>query len=73
MSEKVDPTAPDNLYVTIEDEDGNSWTPIPLEAPPKEFKTKSVGYWTGGKITNPLSGAKYQLSMSLTLIGSKPE
>lgn len=39
----------------------------------KVFSTGSVGYYLSGKMTNPKSGKRYQVSCNITLIGSKPE
>jgi hypothetical protein len=38
----------------------------------KHFSTGSVGYYCGGKMTNPESAEKYQISCNIALIGSKP-
>jgi hypothetical protein len=37
----------------------------------KEFKTGSVGFYAGEKMTNPTSGERYQVGINITLIGSK--
>jgi len=39
----------------------------------KEFKTGSVGFYAGEKVTNPKSGARYQMGVNIILIGSKGE
>jgi len=41
-----------------------------LSAEHRTFKTGSVGYWAGGKVT--LNGKRYQVSISIVEIGSKP-
>jgi len=38
----------------------------------KHFSTGSVGYYCNGKMVNPESGERYQISCNITLIGSKP-
>jgi hypothetical protein len=65
-----DEAAPKFLTVTIMNENGDVLGN--LTAPAKEFKTGSVGFYAGEKMTNPKSGKRYQVSMSVTLIGSKP-
>jgi hypothetical protein len=42
-----------------------------MVASAKEFKTGSVGFYANGKVTNPKSGARYQVGMNVILIGSK--
>jgi hypothetical protein len=37
---------------------------------PKQFKTGSTGYYAGGKIAD--GGKRYQVSLSVVEIGSKP-
>lgn len=41
-----------------------------LLADARTFKTGSRGYWAGGKLV--LNGKRYQTSISLVEIGSKP-
>ena len=41
-----------------------------LEAEPKQFKTGSKGYYGTGKLNN--DGKRYQASVQLIEIGSKP-
>ena len=67
---KRDPKAPKFLEVIVKDSDGKTWTTI--YARDKEFSTGSVGYYASDKVTNPDSAERYQVSMSFTLIGSKP-
>lgn len=38
---------------------------------PKQFKTGSVGFYTNGKVE--MGGRRYQFSLMLVEIGSKPE
>jgi hypothetical protein len=64
-----DNDAPPSLTIEIKTSDGKSWGTVIAGA--KEFKTGSVGYYAGDKITNPKSGARYQLSLNIILIGSK--
>lgn len=40
---------------------------------PKHFSSGSVGYYVGGKFTNPESDERYQVGCNITLIGSKPK
>ena len=42
-----------------------------LLAQKKDFKTGSVGYYANGKVV--VDGQSYQVGVTLTLIGSKPE
>jgi hypothetical protein len=72
MSEPArrDPAAPRFLELTIKDSDGTVWTTTVAAA--KDFSTGSVGYYGSDKITNPVSGERYQGGFSFTLIGSKP-
>ncbi|MDR1903205.1 MAG: hypothetical protein LBQ88_13115 [Treponema sp.] len=67
---KRDPKAPKFLEITIKDSDGKTWSTIYAQA--KEFSTGSVGYYASDKITNPESAERYQCSLNITLIGSKP-
>jgi hypothetical protein len=67
---KRDPKAPRFLEITIKDSEGKFWTTILAQA--KDFSTGSVGYYVSEKATNPESAERYQCSMSITLIGSKP-
>lgn len=43
---------------------------VPVEA--RQFKTGSVGYFVQGKVAGA-KGRRYQLNLTATLIGSKPE
>ncbi|MDR2095511.1 MAG: hypothetical protein LBP76_08330 [Treponema sp.] len=67
---KRDPKAPKFLEISIKDSDGKVWSTI--YAPAKEFSTGSVGFYASDKTTNPESGERYQCSLNITLIGSKP-
>ena len=72
MAERtIDDKAPAMLRVKFEDPSGKSWLELPASA--KEFSTGSKGFYVSGKITNPESGKTYQVSGSITLIGSKPK
>jgi len=44
-----------------------------LTANQKEFKTGSKGFFGHGKITDPDTGKKYQVSCNIVEIGSKPK
>lgn len=66
---KTDPNAPDEIRVSF---DGGEISET-LVAKKKHFSTGSVGYFCSGKLTNPESGERYQVSMTVTLIGSKPK
>ena len=69
---KVDEKAPDLLELVIKDKlTGDILFTDFIK--PKHFSTGSVGYNCSGKMTNPDSGEKYQISCNITLIGSKPE
>ncbi len=70
MADKVrDAAAPPSLTLEIKTSDGKVWGTIIAGA--KEFKTGSVGFYAGEKITNPGSGARYQVGVNIILIGSK--
>lgn len=56
------------MRVTIQDERGQIIGV--LEALPKQFKTGSRGYYGTGKIND--NGKRYQASVQLVEIGSKP-
>jgi hypothetical protein len=43
-----------------------------LNAIPKEFASGSVGYNSSGKVINPETGTRYQVTLNLVQIGSKP-
>jgi hypothetical protein len=67
---KRDPKAPKFLEITIKDNEGRLWSTLYARA--KDFSTGSVGYYVSDKSINPESAERYQCSLSLTLIGSKP-
>jgi hypothetical protein len=69
---KQDDKAPELLEIIIKDK-LNGDILFTEFVKPKHFSTGSVGYNCSGKMTNPESGEKYQVSMNVTLIGSKPE
>lgn len=70
MAEKArDQEAPPSLMIEIRTSDGTEWTTVVARA--KEFKTGSVGFNASEKISNPKTGARYQLGINITLIGSK--
>ena len=64
-----DQDAPPSLTIEIKTSDGKVWGTV--IAGSKEFKTGSVGFYAGEKVTNPKSGARYQLGLNIILIGSK--
>ena len=69
---KTDEKAPELLEIQIKDkETGEIY--ITEVVTQKHFSTGSVGYYFGGKMTNPNSGEKYQISCNIALIGSKPK
>ncbi|MDR1445905.1 MAG: hypothetical protein LBI90_03295 [Treponema sp.] len=72
MSEPArrDPGAPKFLQISIKDSEGKEWSTLIAQA--KDFSTGSVGYYSSDKISNPVSGERYQCGLSFTLIGSKP-
>ena len=67
---KRDPKAPKHLEITIKDSEGKVWSAILVRV--KVFSTGSVGFYASEKITNPDSAERYQCSLNITLIGSKP-
>ena len=72
MADKTrDAEAPQSLTIEIKTSDGKVWGSVIAGA--KEFKTGSVGFYAGEKVTNPKSGARYQLGLNIILIGSKGE
>jgi hypothetical protein len=65
-----DNAAPVVLQAVIMDGQGGEWGRIII--PPKEFSTGSVGFYGTGKLLNPANpSARYQVGLTLTLIGSK--
>ncbi|MDR2517799.1 MAG: hypothetical protein LBD13_00105, partial [Spirochaetaceae bacterium] len=62
--------APKALQFIITGEEGQEWGR--MYATPKVFKTGSVGFYTNGKIINPHNTeCRYQIAITVTLIGSK--
>jgi len=68
---KIDEKAPELLEIIIKDQKTDKIFFHEVVGQ-KHFKTGSVGYYVGGKMTNPQSGERYQISCNITLIGSKP-
>lgn len=68
---KVDEKAPELLEIIIKDKKTGEIFMTEV-AGQKHFSTGSVGYYLGGKMTNPDSGERYQISCNIALIGSKP-
>lgn len=66
----VDTEAPPTLRLKFEDSNAVPWTE--LIAGNKVFSSGSKGFYATGKIINPKSGKTYQVSCSITLVGSKP-
>jgi hypothetical protein len=71
MSEmgRRDAAAPRFLELTVTDSDGKVWSKTVANT--KDFSTGSVGYYGADKVTNPVSGERYQCGFTFTLIGSK--
>ncbi len=70
MADKTrDAEAPATITLELKTPTGEVWGTIVASA--KEFKTGSVGFYANGKVTNPKSGARYQVGANITLIGSK--
>ncbi|MDR0524508.1 MAG: hypothetical protein LBG90_01375 [Spirochaetaceae bacterium] len=65
-----DEKAPKALQISIKDDNGQDWGII--QATPKDFSTGSVGFYANSKVINPENpSCKYQIGMTITLIGSK--
>jgi len=71
MTVVVDEKAPKVLTLEFKDASGKVWGTFTAEA--KVFSTGSTGFYANGKLVNPESGMKYQVSTPITLIGSKPK
>jgi hypothetical protein len=68
---KRDNKAPAGVQLAITDVTGKAWGSV--IASPKNFATGSVGYYGNTKLVNPDNPeARYQLGITITLIGSKP-
>jgi hypothetical protein len=69
---KRDGKAPGSIQLAVSDATGKVWGSV--SAMPKNFATGSVGYYGNAKIVNPENpDARYQLGITVTLIGSKPQ
>lgn len=68
---KRDPNAPKHLSIIVRDPDGTEWKTILAQE--KLFSTGSIGFYAGDKVENPESHERYQVSINITLIGSKPD
>lgn len=68
---KRDAKAPRILEMVLHGSE-NDTKLLALTVPAKHFKTGSVGYYAASKFTNPESGERYQVAITVTLIGSKP-
>jgi hypothetical protein len=66
---QADADSPPTLILEIKTPSGENWGQIIASA--KEFKTGSSGFYANGKVTNPNTGARYQLGANIILIGSK--
>lgn len=69
--ENKETDAPKFLRLTATGNDGGAFGELTADA--KEFSTGSKGFFVSGKLTNPKSGARYQVSANIVLIGSGPE
>jgi hypothetical protein len=69
---KSDNEAPKTLKIIIQNGETGE-TMFSEISTNKEFKTGSKGYNCSGKMTNPKSGERYQISCNVILIGSKPK
>lgn len=67
---KIDEKAPELLELIIKDKMTGDQLFVDF-IKPKHFSTGSVGYNCNGKMTNPESGEKYQISCNITLVNSK--
>ncbi len=67
---KTDPSAPPTLNISFSDPEAKDWGS--MMASGKQFSSGSVGFYTSSKITNPKSGERYQVTVNIVLIGSKP-
>lgn len=67
----VDNAAPKVLTLEFKDSNGKVWGTFTGEA--KVFLAGSTGFYATGKLVNPESGMKYQVSTLITFIGSKPK
>jgi hypothetical protein len=65
----VDQDSPPALTLEVKTASGEIWGQIIASA--KDFKTGSKGFYANGKVTNPKTGARYQLGANIILIGSK--
>ncbi len=70
-TENKETAKPKFLRLTATDGKGGSFGELTAEA--KDFSTGSTGFYASGKLINPESGAKYQVSANIVLIGSGPE
>jgi hypothetical protein len=68
MSKKTD-QAPQRLVIEIRTENGEPWGTVVASA--REFSTGSVGFLASGSVRNPTTGAWYQVTSNVVLIGSK--
>jgi hypothetical protein len=68
---KRDASAPKFLQFSVKDSEGKEWSAF--TATEKQFSSGSVGYYASAKLTNPVSGERYQVGCNITLVGSKPK
>lgn len=67
---RLDPKAPEELDIEFQDDMGTVWGQLTGKA--RTFRKGSVGYYVTGKIRDPNNpDARYQVSASVVLIGSK--
>lgn len=68
---KRDPNAPKFLEITVKDHNRKEWKTFFCSE--KQFSTGSIGYYASEKVENPESHERYQISLNIALIGSKPK
>lgn len=69
--ENKETDAPMFLRLSATGNDGGTFGELIADA--KDFATGSCGFFVSGKLTNPKSGARYQVTANVVLIGSGPE
>ena len=68
----VDESAPDELEMQLVNPKTKEVV-FTKNVAQKHFSTGSVGYFVSGKMINPISKERYQVSCNIALIGSKPK
>lgn len=69
---KTDKSAPESLELVIRNPKTGKELFVDT-AFGKHFSSGGVGFYVGGKMTNPESGERYQVGCNISLIGSKPK